>query len=95
MVHRQSVPVTYCKIGRMLIAPGAAEQERVTICIVRVEIVFKMIPKIEWELLLDRLSVKVNIDYKEWITNSCKSVEIEVVDTVVGGSGVLQLMAFS
>ena len=46
-------------------------------------------------MLLDYLSVKVNLDYRECIPNSWKSVEIEVVGTVVGGSGVLQLMAFS
>ena len=55
MVHRQPVPVAYYKIiikivkvsgGRMLIAPGAATQERVTTCIVRPKIVFKMMPEV-------------------------------------------------
>ena len=52
MVHRQTVPVAYYKVmkivkvndGRMLIAPGAATQERITTCIVRPKIVFKMMP---------------------------------------------------
>ena len=59
MVHRQPVPMAYYKIiiiylikivkvsgGRMLIAPGAATQERVTTCIVRPKIVFKMMPEV-------------------------------------------------
>ena len=32
--------------GRKLIAPGAATQERVTTCIVRPKIVFKMMPEV-------------------------------------------------
>ena len=59
MVHRQPVPVANYKImiiklikivkisgGRMLIAPGAARQERVTTCIVRPKIVFKIMPEV-------------------------------------------------
>ena len=56
MVHRQPVPVAYynyklikiVKVSgcRMLTAPGAATQERVTTCIVRPKIVFKMMPEV-------------------------------------------------